>query len=120
MRTVIPALAMALVACSRPNVAPPPPPVSPQPSAPSGFVDMLRDANARASAGDVAGANRLYLGVVDAAGAPREALVAAATGLYRTSDFSDALRAFATLGTFARGEEDLRYYNAVSLYETGR
>ena len=27
--------------------------------------------------------------------------------------------AFRKLGAFARGEEDLRYYDAVSLYETG-
>ncbi len=49
-----------------------------------------------------------------------ETVAAVATGLYRTGDFTDALRAFQRLGTFGRGEEDLRYYKAVALYETGR
>ena len=40
-------------------------------------------------------------------------------GLYRTGAFTDAVNAFQRLSNFARGEEDLRYYNAVSLYETG-
>jgi Flp pilus assembly protein TadD len=40
--------------------------------------------------------------------------------LYRTGDYSDALRALQKLGTFLRGEEDLRFYKAVALYEIGR
>ena len=47
-------------------------------------------------------------------------IAAAATGLYRTSDFRDAAAEFKRLAGFARGEEDLRYYNAVSLFEIGR
>ena len=52
--------------------------------------------------------------------ASRDAIASAATGLYSISDYSDAADAFTRLGTFARGEEDLRYYDAVSLYEVGR
>ena len=37
-----------------------------------------------------------------------------------TGDYSDAVRAFQRVGNLSRGEEDLRYYKAVSLYETGR
>ena len=36
------------------------------------------------------------------------------------TSYADAMRAFQRLGNLVRGEEDLRYYKAVSLYETGR
>jgi len=58
--------------------------------------------------------------VAESANASHDAVAAAATGLYRTGAFSDAGRAFQDVTTFARGEEDLRYYNAVALYETGQ
>jgi Flp pilus assembly protein TadD len=83
-------------------------------------VGTLREANAAAAKGQLDEANRLYASVVDAPNVSRDAIISAATGLYRTGDFIDAVRAFARLGTFARGEEDLRYYNAVALFETGR
>jgi hypothetical protein len=122
MRTLL-ALSMiaALAGCARPKAAPEPPP--PPPSASSESVDLadtLRQANTAAANGRLADANRLYAAVVDAPNASRDAAVNAATGLYRTADYADAVRGFAKLGTFARGEEDLRYYNAVSLYEMGR
>ena len=62
----------------------------------------------------------MYARLLNAPNTPREMIAAVATGFYRTGDFPGALRAFQKLGTFARGEEDLRYYKAVALYETGR
>ena len=124
MRTLLAlSIVAALLGCSRPKVAPPPPPATtsaPAPSAESLAAETIRQANARASSGQLDEANRLYVNVVDAPDAPRDAIIAAATGLYRTGDYAGAVPAFARLGVFARGEEDLRYYNAVSLYETGR
>jgi Flp pilus assembly protein TadD len=46
-------------------------------------------------------------------------IAAAAVGLYRLAEYRDAIDAFRRLGTFARGEEDLHFYYAVSLYEAG-
>jgi len=80
----------------------------------------LREAETYALAGQLNDANRVYNAIAQNPNATREAIAAAATGLYRTSDFTDAVIAFKNLGAFAHGEEDLRYYNAVSLYETGR
>jgi hypothetical protein len=114
----------ALAACrTHPQPAPePPPPPPPAPAAPvqSDLADTLRQANTAAMNGQLAEANRLYVSVIDAPNASRDAVVNAATGLYRTADYADAARGFAKIGAFARGEEDLRYYNAVSLFETGR
>jgi hypothetical protein len=123
MRTSLALLMMAALAgCAHRPTATPEPPPPPAPSAPatSDFADTLRQANTAVANGQLADANRLYVGVADAPDASRDAVINAATGLYRTADYADAARAFAKLGAFARGEEDLRYYNAVSLYETGR
>jgi Flp pilus assembly protein TadD len=62
----------------------------------------------------------MYLRLLNTPSASRDLVAAVATGLYRTGDYSDALQAFQRLGTFARGEEDLRYYRAVALFEIGR
>ncbi len=115
-------LIAALAGCAhRSNPAPEPPPAVPAAtSASNDFADTLRQANAAAANGQLAEANRLYASIVDATDASRDAIVNAATGLYRTADYADAVRAFGRLGAFARGEEDLRYYNAVSLFEMGR
>jgi tetratricopeptide (TPR) repeat protein len=80
----------------------------------------LRDAESAATGGNLEAAIRSYASVATAPGAPRDVLAAAAVGLYRTAAFRDAVAAFQRLGTFRRGEEDLRYYYAVSLYESGR
>lgn len=85
-----------------------------------GWITSLRQADSLAQSGNVAEAKRTYASVASASGASREVTAAAAAGLYRTGDFRDAVAAFERLGTFARGEEDLRYYNAVSLFEIGR
>jgi tetratricopeptide (TPR) repeat protein len=79
----------------------------------------LREADIAAENGAIDQAVRLYTSAVAAPGTPREVLAAAATGLYRVAAFRDAVQGFRRLGTFAKGEEDLRYYYAVSLYESG-
>ena len=81
---------------------------------------LLRRAEALASSGKVDEANTIYLRLMNAPNAARDAVAGAATGLYRTGDYTDSLRALQKLGTFLRGEEDLRFYKAVALYEIGR
>ena len=88
-----------------------------------GAIDVeatLRQAGRLAASGATDQASDLYVRVVGAPNASRDALGAAATGLYRIGDFPAAVRAFARLGSFLRGEEDLRYYDAVCLFETGQ
>ena len=88
-----------------------------------GAIDVeatLRQAGRLAASGTTDQASDLYVRVVGAPNASRDALGAAATGLYRIGDFPAAVRAFARLGSFLRGEEDLRYYDAVCLFETGQ
>lgn len=84
-----------------------------------GYLATLRQAEATADAGDVAAANTIYARVATAEDAPREIIAEAAVGLYRIGAFRLAADAFRRLGQFAKGEEDLRYYYAVALYETG-
>lgn len=81
---------------------------------------ILRRADALVSSGQLNEANTIYLRLLNAPDASRDSVAAAATGLYRTADYTDALRALQKLGTFLRGEEDLRFYKAVALYEIGR
>jgi hypothetical protein len=83
------------------------------------YLMALRTAEAAAGNGDIAEAVRIYTGLANSTGAPREVLAEAAVGLYRTGAFQEAVQAFKRFGTFAKGEEDLRYYHAVVLYETG-
>ncbi len=83
------------------------------------YLLSLREADALASAGKTDQANDIYNAIVSSEGVPREIVAEAAVGLYRTSAFRDAVSAFRKLAPYARGEADLRYYNAVSLYETG-
>jgi hypothetical protein len=64
-------------------------------------------------------ARRVYLALLNQANVSRQTIAEAARGLYRLGFFADAVEAFRNLGTFNRGEEDLRYYNAVSLFEIG-
>lgn len=77
----------------------------------------LRQAEALADNGDVIDARRIYARL--ASSPAREVIVAAAIGLYRLAEYRDAIDAFRRLGAFARGEEDLHFYYAVSLYEAG-
>jgi hypothetical protein len=50
----------------------------------------------------------------------RGALVASAVDAYRTGEWVAAVDAFTRVGTFEKGEEHLRFYHAVALFETGR
>lgn len=80
-------------------------------------LNNLRQAEALADEGELREADEIYARL--AAGEPREIVAAAAVGLYRTGAYRDAVQAFRRLGTLGRGEEDLHYYFAVSLYESG-
>ena len=84
-----------------------------------GFLVSLREAEELIGRGRTSEANRIYVGLAEASTAPREVIAEAATGLYRTRAYREAARAFSRLGTFQRGEEDLRFYNAVVLFEAG-
>jgi hypothetical protein len=84
------------------------------------FLISLRQADALAVNDQFDQANEIYSRVANTPGVSREILAEAAIGLYRTGAFRRAADAFGKLGNFARGEEDLRYYNAVTLYEIGQ
>jgi hypothetical protein len=79
----------------------------------------LRQAEAFATNGEIDTATNVYTRLLNSPEVSRDTLAVVATGLYRTGDFNRAVQAFQKVGTFNRGEEDLRYYYAVSLYETG-
>lgn len=83
------------------------------------YITTLRQADDYAANGQVARANDIYNALAVAADAPREIVAEAGVGLYRTGAYRDAASVLRKLAPFARGEEDLRYYNAVSLFETG-
>lgn len=80
-------------------------------------LNNLRQAQALADDGQLDEADAIYRRL--SASAPREIVAAAAVGLYRTGAYREAVQSFRRLGAFARGEEDLHYYFAVSLYESG-
>jgi tetratricopeptide (TPR) repeat protein len=84
-----------------------------------GYLTELRQAEAFGDNGLVPEAEAIYTRLINTPSAPREVIAAAAVGLYRTGSFPESVEAFRRLGVFARGEEDLRYYHAVSLYEIG-
>jgi tetratricopeptide (TPR) repeat protein len=80
-------------------------------------LNSLRQAEAFADQGELRAANEIYMRL--AATEPREIVAAAAVGLYRTGAYREAVQGFRRLGALGRGEEDLHYYFAVSLYESG-
>ena len=86
---------------------------------PRDYFRALRDADNLAVDGQFREANDIYNSLVVREGVPREVVIEAAIGLYRTGAFRGAAEAFRKLAPFRRGEEDVRYYNAVVLYETG-
>jgi hypothetical protein len=101
-----------------PVPAPPAPVVAP--ATPPPIIDPTLDQAASLAANNQPDqARRVYLALLNQANVSRQTIAAAARGLYRLGAFADAVEAFRNLGTFNRGEEDLRYYNAVSLFETG-
>jgi len=83
------------------------------------YLTSLRQAEAFANNGLVEDANRIYGRLASSENVPREVVAEAAVGLYRTGAFRESVEAFRRMGAFARGEEDLRYYHAVALYEIG-
>jgi len=83
------------------------------------YLISLRQADAYAATDRTDQANQIYTAIVSSQDAPREIVAEAAVGLYRTGSFRSAANAFRKLAPYGRGEEDLRYYNAVSLYEIG-
>lgn len=105
--------------------APPPPPVVTVPAGNAasdtlrGQLMNLRQAEAFGTNGLLEDANAIYRQIAVRSDVPREVVAEAAVGLYRTGAFRDAAEAFRRVGAFARGEEDLRYYHAVALYEIG-
>ena len=83
------------------------------------YLSDLRDAYALVADRQFTRANAIYNRLANVEDVPREVLAEAAVGLYQTGAYADAVRAFRRLGSFNRGDEDLRYYYAVALYETG-
>jgi tetratricopeptide (TPR) repeat protein len=83
------------------------------------YLSDLRDAYALVADRQFTRANAIYNRLANLEDVPREVLAEAAVGLYQTGAYADAIRAFRRLGSFNRGDEDLRYYYAVALYETG-
>ena len=113
-----------VVVVPAPAPVPRPAPVPPPTRTAEGIGDgdtraLLRRANEFAAAGRFEEAREIYARL-GSANVSREARVQAAIGLYRIAAYRDAVAAFERLAPFARGEEDLRYYNAVSLFESGR
>lgn len=102
-----------------PAPSPAPAPIT-APATPPPIVDpTLEQAASLAANGQPDQARRVYAALLNTANVSRQTMSAAARGLYRIGAFADAVEAFRNLGTFNRGEEDLRYYNAVALFETG-
>ena len=85
----------------------------------AGATDSLRRAEELGDRGDVASATEIFERLLASPNVSREALVEIATGFYRIGVYDRARYAFDRVGELRRGEEDLRYYKAVSLFETG-
>jgi hypothetical protein len=83
-------------------------------------LTTLRQADELARTGDTGAARELYVRLAGDRDVAREVLGESAVGLYRVGSYRDAVDAFRRMNVFARGEEDLRYYFAVALYETGQ
>jgi len=98
---------------------PVPAPVAAAPEPPPIIDPTLEQAASLAANGQPDQSRRVYVALVNSAHPSRATIAESGKGLYRLGAYADAVEAFRNLGTFARGEEDLRYYNAVSLFETG-
>jgi len=116
----VPQTPVPTAAMTPPAPAPEPVPVAAAPAPPPVIDPTLDQAASLAANGQPDQARRVYLALLKTANVSRATIAASAQGLYRLGDYADAVEAFRNLGTFSRGEEDLRYYNAVSLFETGR
>jgi hypothetical protein len=103
----------------------PPPDMKPIEQAPAAKISSveipgrLTEAEAALAKGDLAASKKLYRTVLEAEELDHGTALRLAEGLYRSRDFEGALRAFARAGAILKGEEYLRYYRAVSMFETG-
>lgn len=114
---------------SQPQAAKPPQPPAPQPpgrqpgnasAQPSSMVDVaLADAERAIAGGDLDQAGNIYRQALEVATLSRASLLRIGEGFYRVRDFRNALRAFSRILPFMKSEEPYRYYEAVSLFETG-
>ncbi len=103
-----------------PVIEPTPPAPVVAAAVPPPVIDpTLEQAASLATNGQPDQSRRVYLALLNATNVSRATIAEAAKGLYRLGDYADAVEAFRNLGVFQRGEEDLRYYNAVSLFESG-
>ena len=84
------------------------------------YLARLREAEGFVATRQLNRAVDLWSALMRRPGTPRDILAEAATGLYRAGSYREAVDAFGQFGVFGRGEEDLRYYYAVALYEIGR
>jgi tetratricopeptide (TPR) repeat protein len=91
----------------------------PTPAANVNGNESLQQAEELAARGDVASASAIYERFLTTPAVSRETLVQVASGFYRIGVYDRARYAFDRVGELRRGEEDLRYYKAVSLFETG-
>ena len=80
---------------------------------------LLRRAEALVEEGRLDDASKIYAQLARNPQLGRVERVAVATGSYRIGDFARAAQLLEKL-TIGRGEEDLYYYRAVSLFEIGR
>lgn len=102
-----------------PAPVPAPTPVATAPVLPPIVNPTLEQAVSLSANGQPEQARRVYLALLNMGNVSRATIAASAQGLYRLGAYADAVEAFRNLGIFSRGEEDLRYYNAVSLFESG-
>jgi hypothetical protein len=92
----------------------------PEKERPSGLSKSLADAEHAISSGDLAKARAIYATQLEAPGLSHGDLLRVGEGLYRSHDFTGAVRAFTRAGEPTKGEEINHYYFAVSLYESGQ
>lgn len=83
------------------------------------YLISLRQAEAFATNGATDRAAAIYQRIAGDARVPREIVAEAGVGLYRIGAYREAADVFGRMGAFGRGEEDLRYYYAVALFESG-
>ena len=97
------------------------PPVETRPAATTGTAHLttLREADELVRRGEVDAAHEVYVRLANDGNVERNVLAESAVGLYRIGSYREAVDAFHRMNVFARGEEDLRYYFAVALYESG-
>ncbi|HYO79296.1 MAG TPA: hypothetical protein VE010_22720 [Thermoanaerobaculia bacterium] len=96
-------------------------PTETRPAVTTSTADLttLRQADELVRRGEMDGAHELYTRLANDRNVERNVLAESAVGLYRIGSYRESVDAFRRMNVFARGEEDLRYYFAVALYESG-